>query len=310
MSRRGGQYAHYAYDTLTGGIGTDDETSIFYQDAFQNLSGGIYLDEQGRPDTILTLSGVRVRPDDAAVTPELFLANWRSSWADALARRFHPEWCAYEAWCDDAEVQAANTFNEELQNQDSYQGALDSGFVDANGNILNDPFFATGAPGDSCVNLRDSLLANITSGYSLLDFVSDQAYGWSDGDCNQGLGGGTEAQNDYAWMLYIRLYQSIRQQLISLKRGELDACNVDIDCIGTEEATCNGSANPWADKQRRIFNEGGIESDVDLDGLQEQLEMDRDTFIADCRAGCEINADVWLFQLGDCLPEALTRQCT
>jgi len=299
----GGQYAGYSYDATNNTIGSDDETSIFYQNRFRNLGGGQYVDGNGLPDSILTLAGDLVPPTDGAVTAQLFLANWEPSWAEALAEAHHPEWCAYEAWCSDPEVEEAEAFNEELQDTD-YQTAVDSGFVNAGGDILNDPFFAPGAPGYACIAERDSLLANIVAGTGALEFAEEQAYGPADGDCNQGLGGGTEAQNNLAWTIYIRLYQSIRQQLIAKKRGMLDACNVDIECIGTEDTSCNGSANPWAYKQRRIFNVGGIEADVDLDSLRVQLEMDQDTFLQDCRTSCELSAEVWLFQLGDCLAEA------
>ncbi|OAV43913.1 hypothetical protein A3850_005135 [Lewinella sp. 4G2] len=297
----GGQYALYEYDPETGMLGSNDPTSIFYDNVYKK-NKFVYLDADGIPDRVRNEAGAMVSPNDLPI--DMFLANWKASWTSTLIEHHHPEYCIYQEWCLDQNNQQDSQFDAAMEDVLDYETALAEGIIDANGNIINNPFFAEGGAGYDCVNLRDSLLANIVPGTSVISYVTTTIYGPEDGPCNVGIGGGTEGENNAAWELYATLYHSIKQGIIARKRAQLDDCNPVVECIGNTELTaCNGtSPNHYATKQRRVINVESPDGPVDLDQIQADFEADEAIFIADCQASCETSADAWLWQLGECIP--------
>ncbi|MEM9920768.1 MAG: RHS repeat-associated core domain-containing protein, partial [Bacteroidota bacterium] len=287
----GGQYALFEPDTVLNTIVAGDSASIFFQNKYQSLPGGIiYRDENGQPDTVINIAGQPVLPSQLG--PNEFLANWQPSWANSLVEACHPEYCLYDQWCIN---NGLDTFDycDLLSGVDTWQEAFDNNYADSTG-VINDPFFMPGGAGYDCVSLRDSLLDSLLLGISVVEFVTTQVYG-----CITVLGGGTTSENDLAWTIYRRIYCGIRQQLIQQKRGDID-CSPILECIGDSTLTsCNGmNGNIYRYKKRRFPEYQPTQ--YTLPQLQELADSISGEIVLACEETCENNVEVWLMQLQGC----------
>ncbi len=153
----GGQYAQFdttSY-TLTG------PTDINVLSMYTLVSS--FPDENGLPDTITLkdINGedsIRLAPNELSLKD--FIINWKSSWADSLAR-FHPEYCYY-LWC--TQNSSFYAFDESVKNSVQTGGkAVQKQYYDRTDPIAllkKDPFFQpANHGGDSTYykQMRDSL---------------------------------------------------------------------------------------------------------------------------------------------------------
>lgn len=173
MSPNGGQYATDSLDEATGNYIVTEPTSIFSNNlSIYSLLYGktvplyadpsiLYKDAYGRPDTLFfDTNGDNILepylPNE--LYPELFIQNWKDSWANALLP-YHPEYC-YWLFCDTNE--ASNSFDALMRATDNYDSAVARGFLNPAGmsptitgytNIgITDPFFQAGGQGNSSLS--------------------------------------------------------------------------------------------------------------------------------------------------------------
>jgi RHS repeat-associated protein len=300
----GGQYALYEYDKSSESFNITDESSIFYDNNYQKISPSFYTNAEGTADSVYNTAGTLVPPTALNITE--FIAHWKPSWAIPLVERYHPEYCIYQQWCLNPAYQSSDEFDRVLNELSSYEAALAGNFTNGMG-ILNDPFFATSAPGFACVALRDSMLDHIAktdlSSPSLLDFVTNQVFGT--GACNNGLGSGTVAENDLAWDIYRNIYLGIKQVLISKKQKELN-CPIS-NCVGKEEqALCNGQNNLYRYKTARFLDLADADQAYTMTSAQAKADTIYGQIKTDCQDACMENADIWLSQLSPCDLESLS----
>lgn len=109
-----------------------DKYSIFYRDGenspftFQKVTE-TYLDQDGRPDSIVNQNGVRVPPNHNSITVDDFEKNFKPSWAESLLSS-HPEYCKLQL-IESAGFAASYLWDERFERIETYQAALDSGFL-------------------------------------------------------------------------------------------------------------------------------------------------------------------------------------
>ena len=127
-------YGQYADTTLAAGA---DTYSIFYIAPADTssylpvfkLPSVHYTDANGNPDSIYNAqSGIMVNPN--SLTTSQFVQNFRPSWANALLP-YHPEYCKLQALQAN---RSSDLWNRKMEAVDSYQAALDSGFLNPTGN--------------------------------------------------------------------------------------------------------------------------------------------------------------------------------
>ena len=206
----GGQYARY-YDT------TDNETdpSVYPVSVLKennNLPGessnwrhpdGEYRDEDGSKsyikinqlsgrDAIANERDITYHRGDSVIEPENlrrvedFVHFWKDSWAEALVA-FHPEY-GYYLYCK--QNPASNNYDRQLLGTRDYKGALDSGYVSANGATMlldRDPFFS------KHTSLKDTMRKRLNNfktiqgtTFSLEEIVVAAQNGCAAAECNTG----------------------------------------------------------------------------------------------------------------------------
>ncbi|MEO1626647.1 MAG: hypothetical protein AAFV25_15940, partial [Bacteroidota bacterium] len=293
----GGQYATFTTNSDGDALLPGDDLSIFKTDGIYSYQDNsiLYTNADGQPDYVLNGQGQLVPPNQLSSTE--FYKNWKDSWAVNLVKKYHPEYCLYEAECLNKGLDVLD-FCSDLEDIQTWQQALDSGYVDTTG-IIFDPYFEPGAPGYDCIALRDSMLDTLMVSESVVKFVVRQVYG--DNDCHCYLGGGTAAQNDKAWDLYKTLYCSMVQQIRQRKQDTtLCGMNSVLYCIEEPSVTICGNFtdNPYANKVRRF-----VQMDLsryttdDILHIADSIRMD----MADsCFQTCQDNVDLWLMQLEGC----------
>lgn len=111
-----------------------DKYSIFYTPdsndyvPLYKLPQIIYLDVNGKPDSVFNPnSGIMVDPN--SLSPSEFVQNFRPSWANALLP-YHPEYCKLVVMQNN---RASLLYDRKMESIDTYQEALDSGFLNPTG---------------------------------------------------------------------------------------------------------------------------------------------------------------------------------
>ena len=132
-------FGQYADTLLAAGA---DKYSIFFikpGDALDSanytpifkLPAVHYLDANGKPDSVYNEeSGIMVAPN--SLTTSQFVQNFRPSWANALLP-YHPEYCKLQVLQAPAQ-RTSNLWDRKMEAVDTYQEALDSGFLNPTGN--------------------------------------------------------------------------------------------------------------------------------------------------------------------------------
>ncbi|MEM1220192.1 MAG: DUF6443 domain-containing protein, partial [Bacteroidota bacterium] len=249
-----GQYALYNTDSVTVNSSTlsTDPTSIFYRPstdlAYQDTDMLNYplLDENGDPDTVY-INGIAYLPWQLDAAD--FISHYRFSWGYALAEKFHPEYCYYTC-CETFNQGQGSQYDSLLWEINTWDEAVSLGVIDTLGNFLNDSLFLTGGAADSCAMILDSLMNDIVPGeadsLSFTDLLDGILFNGGI-DCS-GLGQGSDADNNLAWITLRNYYLGLRSQILTDKCAQDSGC-VNADCVGNGEAECpTGVTNHYADK--------------------------------------------------------------
>ncbi|WP_207513120.1 RHS repeat-associated core domain-containing protein [Longitalea luteola] len=131
--------------------GNIDQYSVFYQDgnnqpAYKQVKG-LYRDENGNEDPLI----------QNGITREQFIAEFKSSWAETLIE-MHPEYPKLRKY---EELAKSNSWDLRFQNTDSYQAAVDSGFL----NPADFPTHPAGSIFAHKYEHRDPLFTDLYPGY-------------------------------------------------------------------------------------------------------------------------------------------------
>jgi RHS repeat-associated protein len=234
--------------------------SIAYVQVFEDISGN-YSPDIHVNATLVTINGEQyVEPQDLRYVSD-FLANWQSSWAEALIT-YHPEHCYYEE-CIQYSVEDANGVSSQEFDADlrasSFADALSNGWIEEDAlnpgvYILSiadfeDPMLdATYSAYDSYVKtqLNNALTSVYTTiGSTDLDLLEMAALMNNCGVSAIGstsfasscLEFGTDSlKRDASWNTFVALYLSKKDALINelYEEAVADAWCVN-DCIGNED---------------------------------------------------------------------------
>ena len=245
----GGQYALYdsAYhllETTINVLARRNEISWFSDD-FGNRDSVTLADQDGEDS---------IRLDVKDLNDSLFIANWKTSWADSLVR-LHPEYCQY-LWC----VANSNSFSfdKEIKDWDDADTAMAKGWFNPNvyDTILaHDPFFLPGGNGFPFVSrMRDSLrlfsrtlLRTSQGDKNILQFIDIVLYCRQSNSWDACIPDSACRSRNREWDLYRNFYLNLKQRFYeAAKRASSDPvfancvnCSIGNDLLGEIGATCN-----------------------------------------------------------------------
>ncbi|MEP7377629.1 MAG: hypothetical protein ABI675_29765, partial [Chitinophagaceae bacterium] len=92
---------------------------------YQLIAPSYYVDENGKRDSIYNSSGQLVPPDDISITPEEFLAQSKTSWAEALLHK-HPE---YDKYMGVQGLKKSNVWDVQFSQIETYAEAKAKGYL-------------------------------------------------------------------------------------------------------------------------------------------------------------------------------------
>ncbi len=305
----GGQYAEYA--DSSGFMTSDDPTSIFYSDVWENTE---FFDANGDTIFVTNTAGDTVTPDQ--LTENEFIGFFEDDWALSLLKH-HPEHC-YLEFCD-SNI-AGVSFDDSLYAIYSYDDACTAGylmpigessdvpFVNSCDSSLVDPFFDTGAGGASYFDSISAGMNNYmtlgSTNYSiwqaaLISSMCSEVT--TSAQADSCLSEHEDAPDSCMLDLY---WTSFREMYVDLKAGYYyDAMHAhavtngcENDCIGSETTGCED----YADKAPRFLNLEtyyGYDPSANLDSLENVYSQGISN---GCQSSCEQYATDWLVALDSC----------
>lgn len=337
----GGQYMTYVYND-SGELEVTDQLSFLWADGntvlHPNTAGGnprnwqaddIWYLEASGDTSYIEYEGQVMRPN--YLPQEEFLAQWRPSWAYALAEQ-HPEYCYYK-WC--LLNQDASDFDFQLMWTMSYEEAEDQLLLnplkinnpDAPGtysSMTEDPFFISGSYGYSLRSYAEDRCNNYAtegaSTYSIWDmsvimtFCQDAEDEAEINSClsANSFGSGDSLQQANQWDKFRSMYRGIRMQLLDSARANYandsscSNCRIGNNGQDLYSTSCYTAFNSeeYANKQK-LFPSNREALGVDLSAAASEISDSTAGHayngIADqCQSNCEAYADYWMQKLDSC----------
>ncbi|MCH8904185.1 MAG: hypothetical protein IIA45_09760 [Bacteroidetes bacterium] len=227
----------------------------------------VYKDLDNNPDSIYLVNGMKVPPDHDSVSIEIFMSNWKSSWAKSLVT-FHPEYCYYD-WTISNE--SAHEYEYRMIQTYYYLNALDSGYMNpinmthAEGvpdsvpaNTSNkDPFFDTGGLGVSYLGeIKDSLRYFKIFGtdtFTMWEWATIATHCPADSTVSQYNTcisnhefGQDSCKRDYLWQTFKAFYLAERQEIADSIRTAYAIINKCYNgCIGENPVTWDSTLHDF-----------------------------------------------------------------
>jgi len=313
----GGQYARY--DTTTVGTAPDedliftdsnDETSVFYLGSesrypYQRVvdvggaNANLYLDAYGQIDYVYRADSIKVRIDSLSINE--FITYFKPSWAETLVKA-HPEYCLFLCCKENSSPSWDSLFSV----VDTYEEALELGFMPLDSLIAQDPFFQAN---DSLeVQIQEwwdthSSTSTTSCGtpVSLTEIITSIIFCGGNLPCDSMPGGGCTADNNIYWELVRAQYQTIKSNLKwskirggacpEIDFGENEFCkNFNELCFG-----CDDAGNPYTDKQPRVLLPSAPRSDANE--LYATLDSANVLVQGICDSTCIGMAEQWIHTL-------------
>jgi RHS repeat-associated protein len=168
MSPESGQYANPELPFIGFPYNIFYSPTIGSPYKFQTVTG--YKDENGKLDSIYNSIGILVSPNDISITPSIFIAQFKPSWAKTLIS-LHPEYIRFLVY---QSMSASNIWDERFRKTDTYAEAKAKGYL----NPINEPdypFLPMESGGQDPtsiypVYIYDRLKAKV------LDYIPDEDY--------------------------------------------------------------------------------------------------------------------------------------
>jgi len=303
----GGQYALYA--DSSGFMTSDDPTSIFYSDVWENT---IFLDANDDTIFVANTAGDTVTPDQ--LTENEFIGFFEDEWALSLLPE-HPEYC-YLEFCETNLT--SDAYNDSMLVQYTWDesclggymlplGDLSTGFYTTICDSTNqDPFFETGGGGasyeDSMAYDMNNYITLGTTTYSIYDAAYLELYcpGIStsaEADSCLDVPFDQDCDEDLLWTFFREKYLELKwNYYYKAMHDHAVANSCENDCIGSDEVGCED----YADKVPRFLNvetHFGYDPSQNLDSLQNVYSTGLNNA---CQSSCEQYATDWLAALDSC----------
>ncbi|TNE81426.1 MAG: RHS repeat protein [Bacteroidetes bacterium] len=338
----GGQYMLYTYND-SGELTVTDPLSFLQSDTTlithprtigldrpMNWQADdiLYLEANG-DTSYIEYDGQLWKPNNVPLN--IFIANWRPSWAYALAK-FHPEYCYYQ-WCilnedaHDFDFQMMWTMSYEEAEDQLLLNPLKINNTDAPGtysSMSEDPFFISGSYGYS---FRSSAEAQCNSyatfngnNYSIWDMAVVMTFCPEAQDETEvisclsahSFGSGDTSQKNRQWDYFRSMYRGIRMVMMDSARAiyanDSNCANCFIghnqEPLYSTSCSTRFTSNDYADKQK-LFPSNREALGLDLtSGAQELTDSARVHAYAgianQCESNCSAYADYWMQKIAGC----------